>query len=396
MYCKICNIDTKNAIFSKHLKNKHNLDVKSYYDLYCKTENEGHCVVCNKETPFINIKVGYKKHCCGSCAQKDPNTRAKIRKTNLERYGYANGNRDKCKETCLQKYGTTSYLATKQCRLELKEKNQELYGTNTPFESKIIQDKVKETNLKNLGVEYPLSNKNIHDKAQTNKYLDIYNYAEENNMSLLIDLTNLYGWGWLYELDIPYIVYKHVALVSNMYLDSIKDYNKTHPIIPKIAKYNKYNAGGKCKSKAEYKILEYIKSIYSGMIIENSRKIIDNYELDLYLPELKLAIEYNGIYWHSIKHKQKSYHYNKSIACKNKDIRLLHIYEYENFEDIKHQISSIINNTETIDINKNCNFDKDNWKLYEQQGILVEYTGPIKLLDYPELWGAGEIIYKPL
>ena len=396
MYCKVCNTDIGSKGFGRHIAVKHNLSTKAYYDLYYKTDIDGYCVVCNTETPFVNLKIGYKKHCCNSCAQKDPNTRAKIRQTNLDRYGYTNGNRDKCKEVCLEKYGSTSYLSTKQCRDKLREKNQELYGTNTPFESKQIQDKVKATNLDRLGVEYPLANENIHNKAQTNKYADIYNYASANNMTLLINLTNKYGWGWMYELDIPYIVYKHIAMIDNKYLDSIIDYGKTHPILPKVSKHHKYNSGGKIKSKVEQEIYEYIKSIYSGSIIQNSRKIIDGYELDLYLPDLLIAIEYNGIYWHSIKHKAKSYHYNKSIACKNKNIRLIHIYEHESIQDIKELLYNIISNKECIDINKPCNFDKDNWKLYEQQCVLVNYTGPEKILDFPEIWGSGRIIYKPL
>lgn len=396
MHCKICNLDIGDNGFGRHLKTAHNLDSKSYYDTYCKTETDGYCTVCNTETHFVNLKVGYKKHCCNSCAQKDPNTRAKIRQTNLDRYGYTNGNRDKCKQVCLEKYGSTSYLSTKHCRDKLREKNQELYGTNTPFESKNIQNKVKATNLERLGVEYPLSNENVHKKAQTNKYIDIYKYASNNNMTLLVDLTNQYGWGWLCELDIPYIIYKHIALIDNKYLNIIIDYNKTHPILPKLSKRHKYNSGGKIKSKAEQELLDYIKSIYSGSIIENTRKIINGYELDLYLPDLQLAIEYNGIYWHSIKYKTKSYHYNKSIACKDKDIRLIHIYEHESIDYIKELISNIINNTEKIDVTKPCNFDKDNWKLYEKIGKIDSFTGPEKILEYPEVWGSGKIIYKPL
>lgn len=53
-------------------------------------------------------------------------------------------------------------------------------------------------------------------------------------------------------------------------------------------------------------------------------------ELDLYIPEHKLAIEVNGLYWHSEANgKQSDYHYQKTVECKRKGIRLLHFWENE-------------------------------------------------------------------
>ena len=80
-------------------------------------------------------------------------------------------------------------------------------------------------------------------------------------------------------------------------------------------------------SSSEKEISDYVKSIYSREIIENSRKIIYPYELDIYLPELNLAIEYNGLYWHSSDQKDKNYHKMKSDLCKEKGIHLIHIFE---------------------------------------------------------------------
>lgn len=391
MICKICNKDYR--ALGSHISKSHNMDIKTYYDTYIKTSTDGFCKTCGKPTAFVNLHIGYKNHCSNSCAQKDKSTREKIRKTNLERYGYTNGNRELVKKTNLERYGSTSYLSTKECRKALRKANQELYGTNTPFESKEIQEKVKQTNRKNLGVDYPLANKQVHEKAQQNKLNDIYNYAKANNMELLINLTESYGWGWLYELDIPYVIYKHVALVDNKYLPSIQEYAKNHPNIPKVSKRHKYNSGGKVKSKAELVLIDYIKSIYNGTIDVGSYKIISPYQLDIYLPDLKLAIEYNGIYWHSIKHKPKHYHQKKSLLCKDKDIRLIHIYEFEDINVAKKLIYNAINGLETIDFSKPCSLDKDNWKLYEKEHKPIKILKPTKLLEYPEVYNAGAIIY---
>ena len=53
-------------------------------------------------------------------------------------------------------------------------------------------------------------------------------------------------------------------------------------------------------------------------------------ELDIYLPEYNVAIEYNGTYWHSkLNINDSNYHYNKSLSCENLGIRLIHVFEYE-------------------------------------------------------------------
>ena len=84
------------------------------------------------------------------------------------------------------------------------------------------------------------------------------------------------------------------------------------------------------KSSSEQEVYDYIKSIYDGEIIRNNRSIIPNYkELDIYIPEKNLAIEFDGCYWHSKLWKDNHYHQNKSKTCLDKDIRLIHIYEDE-------------------------------------------------------------------
>lgn len=78
----------------------------------------------------------------------------------------------------------------------------------------------------------------------------------------------------------------------------------------------------------EDKIYEHIKTLYSNTIA-NDRKILKGYELDIYIPERKIAIEYNGLYWHSELKKDKNYHLNKTIECEKQGIRLIHIFEDE-------------------------------------------------------------------
>lgn len=97
------------------------------------------------------------------------------------------------------------------------------------------------------------------------------------------------------------------------------------------------------KSKGEKELCDFIKLIYPGEILENTRKFIGGKELDIYLPELKLAFEYNGEYWHQFhEEKEPGYHKNKQKACKENGIKLIEVWENDwkkNNQQIKDLIS---------------------------------------------------------
>jgi hypothetical protein len=83
-------------------------------------------------------------------------------------------------------------------------------------------------------------------------------------------------------------------------------------------------------SSYEIEIADYISTFYDGELIRNSRDIISPLELDLFYPEKKIAIEFNGDYWHSEQRgKEKNYHFNKFKLCKEKGIRLISIFEHD-------------------------------------------------------------------
>ena len=134
-------------------------------------------------------------------------------------------------------------------------------------------------------------------------------------------------------------------------------------------KPNSHNLCHKCyanisQSSPELEIKSIINAMYIGRCIENSRSIIPPLELDLYYPEKNIAIEFNGNYWHDENHKSKDYHFNKFKLCKDKNIRLVSIYESDWFN--KHD--NIINLLKNIFIDskiiyaRNCTISKLDYK----------------------------------
>jgi len=143
----------------------------------------------------------------------------------------------------------------------------------------------------------------------------------------------------------PSIFYSEVEdLVKNEYtfLDSYTTnkslieviHNKCgHKYLIRPYKFLQGNRCPKCSlsgsSKSEKSVLKLIKKVYSGKIVENSRKILNGKEIDIYLPDLKIGIEFCGLYWHSELYIDKNYHLDKLNKCHEKGIRLIQIFEDE-------------------------------------------------------------------
>lgn len=113
--------------------------------------------------------------------------------------------------------------------------------------------------------------------------------------------------------------------------------------VPRCLKCYKRMTSSSLKEK---ELLSYIKSIYFNEILENDRKIIYPLELDIVLPKINLAFEFNGNYWHQEGiNKPIGYHEMKINLCKDKGIKLIYIWEDDwdkNKNEIKNNINTII------------------------------------------------------
>lgn len=87
-------------------------------------------------------------------------------------------------------------------------------------------------------------------------------------------------------------------------------------------------------SQGQREVTAYVDSLATEVVTDNAVGVIGTYHLDLYLPEARLAVEYNGDFWHS--HKQKvregkpsayDYHHRKRDLCANKGITLAFVWE---------------------------------------------------------------------
>lgn len=187
-------------------------------------------------------------------------------------------------------------------------------------------------------------------------------YFKSKGYIPLKNLLREYGHGWYNNIkNLDKVIFKDPYIYIN------------EAELPRIIEYAS-KQHGKGTSNFEFEIYEYIKSIYSGKIIRNARSILKDgntfYELDIFIPELNIAIEANGIFWHSSFNIDKNYHVNKTNIANKLGIRLIHIFEdlwYSKTDICKSIIRSSLGLNKTIIYARKCiikNVPKDDEKLF--------------------------------
>ena len=82
-------------------------------------------------------------------------------------------------------------------------------------------------------------------------------------------------------------------------------------------------------SKPEIEIFDFINEVISEKVESSYRNLKDVGEIDIFIKDKNIGVEFNGLYWHSDQFKDKYYHANKTKLCRNYGISLLQIMEDE-------------------------------------------------------------------
>ena len=220
----------------------------------------------------------------------------------------------KAKQTCLEKYGAKSNLSSSS-QIEARRKNGGL-GLSNPN----IRKLVKETNLKRYGVENVFAADSVKEKIKAthdNRYGGNYHTITlGKKLDALKDAEYCKGLASQYCLS---TISNMLGVASN----TVYRYFSEHGI-------SNFKSQ---RSNQEVEMLAFLKSLglSDNEIVCNDRSVLGNrLELDLFIPSKKLAIELNGLYWHSDKAGcSMNYHKNKMELAAKKGIRLITIFENE-------------------------------------------------------------------
>lgn len=231
--------------------------------------------------------------------------------------------------TCVERYGE-NYASEFAQKASSHVDHREIYA------------KGAKTCLERYGVENFGASQQAIAKSKNTRLLqkkEMQEYAKNNNLILLSDIMDKY-------------------YINSMAIQTFLDRNNIKP--GKLGNYSyiteaefeiieplilNWVSATHSRSMLEEEVLEFIKSIYHGIIKLNDRTVLSPKELDIYIPDKQLAIEVDGLYYHSSMNRDfrsnnklsdeefesslKNKHYQKSKDCRDKGIRLIHIYEHE-------------------------------------------------------------------
>jgi hypothetical protein len=128
----------------------------------------------------------------------------------------------------------------------------------------------------------------------------------------------------------------------------------TSNVLSELIKETNINFQPTWTSKGETEIKEFIEGLGFEIYKGKNRKLLEGKEIDLIIPKLKIAIEYNGLYFHTEEMgKNSTYHLNKTLACNQLGYKLIHIFEDEwmtNRELVKSKLKHILGVSDGIKI----------------------------------------------
>ena len=257
------------------------LEIKNIKCFYCNTEKE---VPKNYPNKFV----------CDNCLskgkedidnRKKEETKIKRINTNIEKYGedYVNIQHENSMKTQNEKFNGKIGFANDEIKEKIEKINEVKYGTKNYMQS---------------------------EKAMEKQFKKVVKLLEYLNLELISDYNDARG-------IIKIKCLKCSNIFETQYTYIYQGYGKCPNCFPRY------------ESNKEIELFNFIKSLNLD-IFKNSRDIIPPYELDIFISEKNIAIEFDGLYWHSEdKIEDKNYHLNKTELCESKNIQLIHIFEDE-------------------------------------------------------------------
>lgn len=354
------------------------------------------CPTCGKIIPFGKRKYSLLKYCSKQCCNLDKSLVTKrvntiLSKSKTERE-LSNQKRN---NTNIQRHGGIGFQiqklkenAVKNCLVK--------YGCKNVMQNEDIKRKAHDTSIKKYGCKIKQM-ADFYDKMVNNwkEYIvPLFSKSEYKGKN------NIYKW----KCALCGNEFEQRIFTSRHLQDVLHD-----QCVPRCLKCFPSMIG---KSQPENDLFQFCKQYFPNLIEhenKNVRTFLKNREIDILIPEIKLAIEFNGVRFHSIQGFKRrkidipyhNYHLNKTLECEKLGYRLIHIWEHqwnENKELIKQKLIKIFLDQEDLCFNDQIIKLDRMW--YSKNQIienykLIEETSPkiFKVGKY-DLENCGYLIYK--
>jgi hypothetical protein len=356
-------------------------DIRFPYKVWHWVNNESNYITCycgRRVSEKMNWREGYKKYCSNKCSANSQETKDKLKNTSLEKWGVEHYSKtieyvQKVKNTSIERFGVDNYAKTSDFIEKSKKTFLSKWGVDSFTKTSEYLEKSKKTSLINWGVDFPIQSDIIKERIKNSN-------IKKYGVSHIFESNNYRDLNFNISLNPNYISYDSGLNLFNCDCGEQHTFNiKTDDYYGRLKSNNKLCTVcypiSSSPSVKEKMLLNFIKSVYDGEIISNFRS--GSLEIDIYLPQLNIGFEFNGIWWHSDRYKDKWYHIKKTDYFKNIGIRIFHIWEDDwinNNEILKSQIRN------WLMISKN--------KIWARNCDIVELTNCNKFLNENHIQGS--------
>ena len=330
---------------------------KNDTQLYCEGPHKSVCVICGKEFEYTVRPSEKPQTCSRTCKTKlqsdtyfaatgyrNPSSNPEIQ-AKLSESHKSEDVRSKTVKTLLERTGYDSPFKIPEVRARIDAIEQD------PEFKKHMFDSYKAR----TGYDNPMSNPEVLARRKATN-LERYNreghiYSREEFMKKMIDPSKVDNY--LAFKDDP-VIYIRAHYTEKPGIDQLEqDLGVTNtPIYDILCKFNCSDLILHNYSTMESQVERFILSIVpDANIIKRDRTVIKPLELDLYLPEYKIAFECNPAFTHNSSvldpwgsdPKDYKYHQYKSLKAQEAGVFLFHIFGYE-WENRRSIIESMIRN----------------------------------------------------
>lgn len=308
------------------------------YRTYCEecSTKQYECKVCHKM--YVPKRIDADYGCCSPECSKRYKYYEGRKKTYEEKYGegiqspfHRKELQDKIKENCLKHYGVSNHHQRQEVIEATKLTCQEKFGGNAPMCSDDIKSRAWQTFEK--------------------KHIERFHGFFDSVLASKYDLLSEYKG---YQEDVI-LRCKNCGSEFRTVPEYLYTYQKD-----RACKVCYPTSNDTYSSKEELELLEFVRQFYPSAR-KLSRGINVKWEIDIYIPELKIGFEYNSTYWHSsaVGCRRKTHQLKTEYFLTEHNIKVYYLWDYWGLDMCKSIILSRLNKTDRIYARK-CEIKKIN------------------------------------
>ena len=230
----------------------------------------------------------------------------------------------------VSRYGYVKNFSAPEHQTQVANTSQCKYGVEYAVQSEAIKDKIRQAHENKFGKWFTKTPEYTEHRIQTcmDKYQASHWMKADQYRAAVGDRSRKRSVEVDGSIQSDYTAGLPKQLLAQKYDFSISHMQKILQDLGLATDLpqNKINYHHNWRSAPEQELVNLIKQNYDGQMICNDRKLIWPMEIDIVLPDKKIAIEFNGTYWHSDHFKHRNFHLQKLEQMEQQGFHLIQIF----------------------------------------------------------------------